>query len=78
MEAHPQRRNATTAFNPPKAKLLDSAARTGRCCAVLGTTLGSDSETAMAPTDPVFKKPSVTFCHVSPPSVVFHRPQPAP
>jgi hypothetical protein len=32
----------------------------------------------MAPTDPVLKNPSDTFCQFSPPSVVFHTPPPVP
>ncbi len=40
------------------------------------TTSGSDSATSMAPIDPVAKKPSDTFTHVWPLSVVFHTPPP--
>ena len=42
------------------------------------TTLGSDSDTAIAPTDPVLKNPSDTLRHVVPASVVFQTPPPVP
>ena len=40
------------------------------------TTLWSDSETAIAPTDPVLKNLSVMFSQFDPASVVFHTPPP--
>jgi hypothetical protein len=40
------------------------------------TTLGSDGATSTAPTDPVPKKPSLTFFQRAPPSIVFHTPPP--
>jgi hypothetical protein len=40
------------------------------------TISGFDSETATAPTEELWICPSVTGTHVSPPSVVFHRPPP--
>jgi hypothetical protein len=39
-------------------------------------TLGSEGATAIAPTDPVFTKPSVIGRHVIPASSVFHTPPP--
>ena len=42
------------------------------------TTLGSDSETAIAPTDPVLKSLSETGSHVTPASVVLKTPPPVP
>src|SRR5690242_3448592 len=53
------------------------AARTGgagRNTARTVDPLGSDGATAMAPTAEVRKKPSETFSHVVPPSVVFPTP----
>src|SRR6266571_5545121 len=40
------------------------------------TTLGSDSEMPIAPTDPVLKYSSETGSQLTPPSVVFHTPPP--
>ena len=39
-------------------------------------TLGSESATAIAPTEAVLKKPSETFSHELPLSVVFQTPPP--
>jgi len=39
-------------------------------------TLGSDSDTASAPTDPLFSWPSETEAQVAPVSVVFQMPPP--
>ena len=40
------------------------------------TTAGFDSATAIAPTDPAWKKLSETFVQVTPASSVFHTPPP--
>jgi hypothetical protein len=40
------------------------------------TTLGSDSDTAIAPIDPVRKSLSESTCQFEPPSVVFQTPPP--
>jgi hypothetical protein len=42
------------------------------------TTLGSDSDTAIAPTEPVLKVLSETDSQFEPPSVVFQTPPPVP
>ena len=42
------------------------------------TTLGSDSATATAPTEPVPSWPSETLSQRMPPSVVFQTPPPVP
>jgi hypothetical protein len=39
-------------------------------------TLGSEAETSMEPTVPVFRAPSATGLQFSPPSVVFQTPPP--